>query len=65
MEGLTDNEVDHLDQEIRRRDEVDLQAQAEQQLQEDVSRILKLAALRVTGVERASCLLSERSYKAY
>ena len=65
LEGWTDNEADHLDQEIKRRDEVDLQAQVEQQLQEDGLRILKLAALRVTGVERASCLLSERSYEAY
>ena len=52
MEGGTDDEVDHFVQVISNGDEVDLQAQAERHVEEDVQRILELAAPGVEGAER-------------
>ena len=52
MEGWTDDEEDHFVQVISNGDEVDLQAQAERHLEEDVQKILELAAPGVAGAER-------------
>ena len=52
VEGWTDDEEDHFVQVISNGDEVDLQAQAERHLEEDVQKILELAAPGVAGAER-------------
>ena len=52
MEGWTDDEEDHFVQVISNGDEVDLQAQSVRHLEEDVQKILELAAPGVAGAER-------------
>ena len=52
VEGRTHDEEDHFVQVISNGDEVDLQAQAERHLEEDVQKILELAAPGVAGAER-------------